>query len=100
MTSSNAVRDVRDKVVVTVLGADKVGIVAGITSVLASCNANIEDLASTKMGDIFVMIMLVDITEATVDILELRKRLSEKAEDLGVQVIVQHYDIFKAMHRV
>lgn len=89
-----------DKVVVTVLGADKVGIVAGITSVLASCNANIEDLASTKMGEIFVMIMLVDVSRANVGLRELRERLSEKAEGLGVQVMVQHYNIFKAMHRV
>lgn len=89
-----------DKVVVTVLGADKVGIVAGITSVLASCNANIEDLASTKMGEIFVMIMLVDVSRANVGLRELRERLSRKAESLGVQVMVQHYNIFKAMHRV
>jgi ACT domain-containing protein len=50
------------KVVVTVLGADKIGIVAGITGVLAQHKANIIDLTSSKMKDLFVMLILIDIT--------------------------------------
>jgi ACT domain-containing protein len=89
-----------DRAVIMVMGADRVGIVAGIATALAEYNANIVDLASTKMGDIFVMVLLADLSGSSVGIAELKEGLEARARELGVQVAVYHYNIFKVMHRV
>ncbi|MEM2882064.1 MAG: ACT domain-containing protein [Candidatus Bathyarchaeia archaeon] len=89
-----------DRAVVTVMGRDRVGIVAGISGELAEANANIVDLASTKMGDLFVMTILIDISGMRGSLAELKERLRRRGEALGVQVMVQHEDVFRYMHRV
>lgn len=89
-----------ERAVVTVIGKDRVGIVANISSVLASHNVNILDISQTIMQDLFAMIMLVDISQSDAELPELRKELEKKAEELGVQVIIQHEDIFRYMHRI
>jgi len=88
------------RAVVTVIGADRPGIVAGISSVLAEHNANIEDISQTVLRDLFAMVMLVDLSEADVSVGELREELQKAGEELGVDVIVQHEDVYRAMHRV
>ncbi|ADG13698.1 ACT domain-containing protein [Methanocaldococcus infernus] len=88
------------KVVVSVIGKDKPGIVAGISSVLAENNANILDISQTIMEGLFAMIMIVDISNIKGDFSSLKKKLVEKGKELGVEVIVQHEDIFKYMHRI
>ncbi len=88
------------KAVVVVMGADRIGIVAGITDELAKGGVNIVDLASTKMGDLFVMVLLADLSGAGVDLPTLKSRLEARGRELGVQVAVYHYNIFKVMHRV
>lgn len=87
-------------VVVSVLGADRVGIVAGITGVLARHNANIVDISQTVVKDIFSMVMIVDISKADVDIATLRKELEEEGRRLGVMVSVHHIDVFRYMQRI
>ncbi len=89
-----------ERAVVTVIGKDRVGIVANISSVLANHNVNILDISQTIMQDLFAMIMLVDISQSDADLSELRKELEKRAEELGVQVLIQHEDIFRFMHRV
>jgi ACT domain-containing protein len=86
--------------VVSVLGADRVGIVAGITSVLARHNVNIVDISQTVVRDIFSMIMVVDLSKADVDIGQLRKELEEEGKRLGVMVGIYHIDVFKYMQRI
>lgn len=86
--------------VVSVLGADRVGIVAGITSVLARHNVNIVDISQTVVKDIFSMIMIVDISKSDVDIGRLRAELEEEARRLGVMVSVHHIDVFRYMQRI
>ncbi|AAM02426.1 ACT domain-containing protein [Methanopyrus kandleri] len=88
------------RAVVTVIGADRPGIVAGISSVLAEHNANIEDISQTVLRDLFAMVMLVDLSEADVSVGKLREELQKAGEELGVDVIVQHEDVYRAMHRV
>jgi ACT domain-containing protein len=87
-------------VVVTVMGNDRVGIVAGITKVLAECKANIVDISQTILQDIFAMILLVDITESGKDLLGLEEALQKAGLELGVKIVVQHQDIFRYMHRI
>jgi ACT domain-containing protein len=86
--------------VVSVLGADRVGIVAGITSVLARHNVNIVDISQTVVRDIFSMIMVVDLSKADVDIGQLRKELEEEGKRLGVMVGIYHIDVFRYMQRI
>lgn len=89
-----------EHVVVTVMGQDRVGIVAGVSKILAECGANILDLTSTKMRDTFVMIILVDTSRSKVDLKVLQGLLRKKGKELGVHVSAQHEDIFRFMHRV
>ncbi len=87
-------------VVVTVVGADRPGIVAAISSTLAEANANIVDISMTVLRGFFSMIMVVDISKATRELDELRKELEGKGEEVGVRVMVQHEDVFKFMQKV
>ncbi|WP_456466235.1 ACT domain-containing protein [Methanopyrus sp.] len=88
------------RAVVTVIGVDRPGIVAGVSRVLAEHNVNIEDISQTVLQDLFAMVMLVDLSEADVSVKELRRELERVGEELGVDVVVQHEDVYRAMHRV
>lgn len=88
------------KAVITVLGKDRVGIIAGITSVLAESHVNILDISQTILQGYFTMIMLVELPEDSLALPELAERLQAKGDELGVQVRVQHEAVFTAMHRV
>ena len=85
--------------VVFVHGRDRPGIVAGISTVLASVNANIIDISQTVLRGMFTMVMIVDISGATVPIETLRRLLEEEAEKLGVEVSVHHIDVVRYMQR-
>jgi ACT domain-containing protein len=89
-----------ERAVVTVIGKDRVGIVANISSILAKHNVNILDISQTIMQDLFAMIMLVDISQADVDLSTLRSEIEAKAKEMGLQAIVQHENIFNYMHRI
>ena len=86
--------------VITVIGLDRVGIVAGITAVLAERNANILDIRQTLMEEFFTMLMLVDISNIEGEAEGLQATLEKKGDELGVRIMVQHQDVFRFMHRV
>ncbi len=88
------------KVVITVLGRDRVGIIARVTACLADNNVNILDISQTILQGYFTMIMLAEILEGGPEIPDLAARLERVGEELGVQVRVQHEGVFTAMHRV
>lgn len=88
------------KAVVSVIGKDKTGIIAAVSAELAELKVNIEDISQTIMQDNFVMIMLVDMSNADVPPDALLNRLQKATEKLGVVVHVQHEDLFNAMQRV
>ncbi|QUH26935.1 ACT domain-containing protein [Serpentinicella alkaliphila] len=89
-----------DKIIVTVLGSDKVGIIATITRILADTNANILDISQTILQQYFTMIMVVDISKTTVDFTDLRNQLVTAGEKMGVQVNAQKSEVFDFMHRI
>ena len=89
-----------ERIIVTALGRNKVGIVAGISSVLAKHNASIIELTSAEMSGHFVMVMLVDISKVDVSLTDLQENLNNKGKEIGVQVTAQHEDIFRYMHRI
>jgi len=66
------------RAVITVIGKDKIGIIAGISNILADCNVNILDISQTIMQDVFTMVMLVDISKLCVQFAELADRLEKK----------------------
>jgi ACT domain-containing protein len=89
-----------NRVIVTVIGEDKVGIIASVSTLLAQANANIVDISQTTLREFFTMIMLVDMEKATVPFDELKRRLNAKGEAMGLRIEAQHEDVFKFMHRV
>lgn len=90
----------KGKAIVTVLGKDRVGIVAGVSRVLAENNVNIEDISQTIMQDFFTMMMLVTVDEDVISIANLQEKLNALAGELGLKITVQHEDIFRYMHRI
>jgi ACT domain-containing protein len=88
------------RAVVTVLGKDKVGIIATISRILAESNVNILDISQTLMQDVFTMIMLTDISGSNIAFNELSDKLEAAGKELGLYVKIQHEDIFNSMHRI
>ena len=88
------------RIIVTAFGKNQPGIVSGITGVLAHHGCDLQDLSQKIMQDLFTLIMVVDISNATIDFTKLKTELVAAAEKIGVQIFVQHEDIIKAMHRV
>lgn len=88
------------KAIVTVIGKDRVGIIAAVCAMLSEKNVNVLDISQTILQDYFTMIMLVDTTEATVPFAQLKKELTEAGEARSLDIHVQREDIFNAMHRI
>jgi len=86
--------------IVTVTGADRVGIVARLATVMAKANVNIVDINQKIMEDYFVMTMAVDLGRASVDMGQIRKRLDQIGRQMALKITIQDENIFKAMHRV
>ena len=87
--------------IVTVVGQDKVGIIAAVCALLAEYNVNILDISQTLLqGGLFTMIMLVDTAGCTIPFDELGALLRGEGERIGVDVRIQREDIFNAMHRI
>jgi ACT domain-containing protein len=86
--------------VLTVLGEDKVGIVAAVSGALAEAHTNIEDIRQTILGHIFSMTMLVTIDEGRLPFDQVQKSLAQVADRLQVQITLQREDVFRYMHRI
>ena len=89
-----------NKIIITVSGADKIGIVANVTNILARYNVNIEDIKQTLMQGHFVMFMLCEISESKVNFKELKNTLIEEGNKQQVNIWVQKKGIFEKMHTV
>lgn len=88
------------KIIITVSGGDKVGIVASVATLLAKYNVNIEDIKQTLMQGHFVMFMLCDIQNSTLNFKELKNSLIEEGNKLELEIWVQKKGIFEKMHTV
>jgi ACT domain-containing protein len=86
--------------VITVIGLDRVGIVAGISRIMAEHSVNIADIRQTIMGDLFTMFMLAEVKSEDFDLSAFKDAMSLIGAELEVQVIVQHEDVFRFMHRI
>ena len=88
------------RAVVTVMGNDKPGIIAKTSTLLAENNVNILDITQTIVQNIFTMVMLVDISQSKQEVSVLADSLNTLGTDLGVEIRIQHEDIFNSMHRI
>ena len=89
-----------NKAIITVLGADKKGIIAAVSGYLANNDINILDISQTIMANIFTMITMVDISEAKKPFDEIYEDLKKLGDGLGVIIQIQLAEIFDAMHRI
>ena len=88
------------KCIITVVGTDKVGIIAKVCTYLSEANINILDISQTIVSGYFNMLMIVDADKATKPLEAFTDDLINIGNDLGVKVTVQHEDIFNCMHRI
>lgn len=86
------------KAVITVIGKDKVGIIASVSTYLAENSVNILDISQTIMQDMFCMIMLVNLQKENAA--EVSKGLDSLGEKLGLSIHLQREELFESMHRI
>jgi ACT domain-containing protein len=87
-------------VIITVVGADKVGLIAQVSAFLAERNINIEDISQTILSGNFVMMMMADISSASAPLETVKQDLGRLGESLGVSISLMHEKVFSAMHRI
>jgi predicted amino acid-binding ACT domain protein len=85
---------------ITVIGKDKMGIVARVSNLLYKNNINIEDINQKVMEGLFVMTMLVDVAGYKYPLQRLNSALEKMSKEMGLKIQLQHENIFKMMHRV
>jgi ACT domain-containing protein len=90
----------KTKAILSVLGEDRVGIVAAISGALAETGTNIEDIRQTIISGIFSMTMLVTVDEERTPFEQVQARLAEVADRIGMQITLQREDVFRFMHRI
>jgi len=88
------------KAIITVMGKDSTGIIAMVSNALFEVNVNILDISQTTMQGLFTMIMMTDISNCNVEFSSLSERLTKVGEKIGMQIVVQHEDIFNSMHKI
>ena len=89
-----------DKVVITVVGKDTIGILAKTCTFLAESGVNILDISQTIVQDYFNMMMIADVKGAVKPFDALASELAAIGEGIGVQIKCQREEIFDKMHRI
>lgn len=88
------------KSIITVVGIDKIGIIAEVTGLLSSLMINIEDISQTVMQNYFTMMMLVDTSKTKIPMEELEDILQKKGQEIDMVINIRSKEIFDIMHRV
>ena len=88
------------KAIVTVVGHDQVGIIAGVCNTLAAENINVLDISQTTMQGYFTMMMVVDLSQCPTSFDKLGEKLHAFGEGRGLSIRIQREDIFDAMHKI
>ena len=90
----------KNTAVISVIGKDRVGIIAGVSTLLSENNINIKDISQTILDGIFTMITLVDLQEHDIEKSDIIEKLNTLGDELGVTITIQHTDLFNRMHRI
>ena len=88
------------KAIVTTVGQDQVGIIAGVSHYLSTAQINILDVSQTIMSGYFTMMMATDVSACNIPVAELSTEMARIGEEMGLSIRVQREDIFEAMHRI
>lgn len=90
----------KNRVIVTVVGKDRKGIIAAVSTQFTEWDVNILDISQTVMQDFFTMIMVVDMNEAKISFNDMREQIGLLGQKHGVVISCQHEEIFQYMHRI
>jgi ACT domain-containing protein len=90
----------KNTAVISVIGKDRVGIIAGVATLLSQNDINIKDISQTILDGIFTMIMMVDLKDNVIENSDIVEKLNALGEELGVTITIQHTDLFDRMHRI
>jgi len=90
----------QNKVIISVVGKDTVGIIAKVCTYLADSKVNVLDISQTIIQDFFTMMMIVDIKNSTKPFGDFQKELDALGEEIGVEIKAQKEEIFEKMHRL
>ena len=89
----------KNKVIITVVGKDTVGIIAKVCTYLSEGSVNVLDISLTIVSGYFNMMMIVDMANATASFAEISDQLDALGEEIGVTIKCQKEEIFEMMHR-
>ena len=90
----------KNKVIITVVGKDTVGIIAKVCTYLSEGSVNVLDISQTIVSGYFNMMMIVDMANATASFAEISDQLDAVGEEIGVTIKCQKEEIFEMMHRI
>lgn len=88
------------RIVLTIVGEDKVGIIAKVSNALAEMNINIININQNIMQGFFNMVLIADMSNANVNLAAARDKMTALGENIGVEIRLQSEEIFTAMHRI
>ena len=88
------------RTVVSVMGKDAVGIISKVSNICNECNVNILDNTQSVLDDIFVMVMLTDISKANCDFSVFSNKMKDLGKENSLDIRVMHEDVFNSMHRI
>ncbi len=89
-----------EKAVITVIGKDMVGILAKVSGLCSEKGVNVLEVTQSILQDMFVMVMLVDITHSTAGVGELADLFDALGKSANLKIHVMHEDIFNSMHKI
>ncbi len=90
----------QQRIVITVVGKDTVGIIAKVCTLLAANNINVLDLSQSILQDFFNMIVIADMAACTTPFAQVQEELTALGEELGLSIKCQREEIFEMMHRI
>ena len=88
------------KIVVTIVGEDRVGIIAMVSNILAENNVNILNINQNILDGFFNMVMIAEMSDSKIKLKDLQQILRDKGEEINLEIKAQHQDIFNIMHKI
>ncbi|MFI3258106.1 MAG: ACT domain-containing protein [Spirochaetales bacterium] len=94
------IMNTKSQAIISVVGSDRVGIIARVSAMLSEYKINIVDITQTVLSGNFVMMMMADIEHSLIPLDELRKKFDALGEEMNVGIHIMHEKVFSAMHRI
>ena len=88
------------RLIISVFGVDRPGIVAAVAQVLAEAECSIIDINQTVVQGKFAMVLIANMEKARESAAALKERFRKEGGRLGVRIYAQREDLFNAMHRI